>query len=49
MQSTYDKIQYYKLDSQQKETLSSKLKALLQRRRKSRPLGFSEASPKAAQ
>jgi predicted nucleotidyltransferase len=34
MQSTYDKIQYYKLDSQQKETLSSKLKALLAKEKK---------------
>ena len=34
MQSTYDKIQYYKLDSKQKEALISKLKGLLTEEKK---------------
>jgi predicted nucleotidyltransferase len=34
MQSTYDKIQYYELDSHQKEELISKLKGLLAKEKK---------------
>jgi predicted nucleotidyltransferase len=34
MQSTYDKIQYYKLDSHQKEALRHKLKEILAKEKK---------------